>query len=127
MVKLLEEPPEQYIFSVSNYTGAAAGDLVAAHDREAVDATGDRPIGFLIDELPTDNPPEMLSVYGEGSLIDLEGLTDENAGTEMFSDGDGTVSAVNPGDGGWSVGYMEGDEDGGASAHLRVEFDEVEA
>lgn len=133
MVKLLQRGGNAPM-GCKRYTGAAAGDLVKKDAKVA--ATADAPQGIIYDELPTTNPPEMLSLAVNGDLVDMTDATGFAAaavGTVLWSDGDGTISATrpNPGVGAivWQVGILEGDEDGGNSSHLRVniqpEMDEV--
>lgn len=126
MVKLIKQGA---VFGIKRYSGAAAGDL--AKDDAKVAAIGDRPLGFIVDDIRTDNPPPMLDVHGNGAIIDLTGfLTAAAPGTVVYSDGDGTISSVRPaGVAGtmiWVVGTIYPDEDGGNSSFLSVDIQNIE-
>lgn len=82
------------VHSIPRYAGAAAGDLVSA-DGAKVDAIGDTLLGMLVDEVPATNPPEMLDVYGEGSIVEDDALAMTKGGL-VYSDGDGTWSQTEP-------------------------------
>lgn len=109
------------------YTGAAAGDLVKADAKVA--AVTDEWEGIIVDEIPTDNPLRILGIHEEGAEIDMEGASGWSGphavGTTMYSDGDGTISNVQPAGTCWIVGEIIGDEDAGTSNILRLRKQKV--
>lgn len=128
MVKLIRAPPPENIHGCKRYTNAAAGDLVKTD--AIVAAATDRPLGFIIDDVVTDNPPQMLNIYGNGTVIDLTGATGapaaQNPGVVIWSAGDGTVSTTKPTPGvgsmRYKVGYIVADLDASTSLHMMVDI-----
>lgn len=129
MAILRQAPPDQHIHAVSHddLTSPQEADVVAV-DQDVVAANADQPWGIIVDEIPTDNPPELITIYGDGAQIDLQdAISDQSVGTEIYSDGSGGYTTTEPTADGWKVGYIEGDEDGGNSSWLRVRIEKVEA
>lgn len=107
------------VHGCKRYTGAAAGDLVKTDAKVA--AATDKPLGFLVDDIRTTNPPDMLDAHGDGAIIDLTGILTAGAvGATVYSDGDGTVSTTQPSGVCYIVGHIYGDEDGSTSCLLEV-------
>lgn len=73
-------------------TPLAAGVWVAA-DGAVPGSAAETPVGILISDTPTDNPPTMLDAYGNGSIIEDTSLS-LTPGDTLYSDGDGTISAT---------------------------------
>lgn len=125
MVKLIKAGTT---FGCKRYSGAAAGDL--AKEDAKVAASTDFPRGFVVDDVPTTNPPEILNLYGDGSIIDITGATGapaaQNVGVVLWSDGDGTISTTKPTPGigsmRYKVGTIVGDENGSTSLFLLVDI-----
>lgn len=129
-MEVLEMPPDQEIHSVhhDDLTTPDVGTVVGIGG-DSISSTSEEPKGILVDEVPSDNPPEMRDVYGNGALLDLEGALSsaQSVGTEIFSDGNGGFQTSEPTADAWRVGYIDGDEDGGNSKVLRVSIMKVEA
>lgn len=119
VVKLLR--PAYRVGSCEYYSGIAAGDLTKEDAKVA--AIGDAPVGFVIDEIRTDNPPRMVDVHGTGAII--SGLISAGTvGSLVYSDGDGTISTSVPagaaGTKVYIVGTIIGDEDASTSDIVEI-------
>lgn len=76
--------------------GSLTLGLVVDMDGTAVDAAGDRPYGIVLDDIPTDVPPDMLTLYGEGTEFEDDTMDGVTIGNPVYSDGDGTYSVTEP-------------------------------
>lgn len=87
------------------------GDLVA-QDGTIIDAAAERPMGIIADEEPSENAPEMVDAYGDGTLFEDDALDTTSISVDdiIWSDGDGTYSATDPapaaGSHAWAVGVV---------------------
>jgi hypothetical protein len=73
-----------------------------ANDKVAVISDGslqssltERPTGFVVDEEPTDNPPEMVDTYGDGTLLEDNGAS-FTADSPVWFDGSGGIQDSEP-------------------------------
>lgn len=124
VVKLIRSAPKEHIYGCKRYSGAAAGDLAKVDAKVA--AVTDRPLGFIIDEIRTDNPPAMVDLHGTGAIID--GLISAGTvGAPVYSDGDGTISTTQPAGSCYIVGHIYPDEDGSTSTIVEINIQRVEA
>lgn len=52
-------------------------------------------VGFVVDDIPTTNPPQTRTAWGDGSIIEDDAAS-FSVDTELYSDGDGTISQTQP-------------------------------
>jgi len=86
-----------WVIAASSGPDPSANDIVLVMSDGTVPAAqGDIPLGFVVDERPTDEPPEMTNVHGNGAIIEDTGASFTIDGN-IFSDGDGTISQTEGG------------------------------
>jgi len=94
----------------SDVTNVANGKVVASDGDALVASDAERPLGIVVDSVPTDNPPKFLRLAVSGDVIEDTGLTSQTIGVPIWSDGDGTYSVTDPapsaGTFAWSLGYI---------------------
>lgn len=123
-LKIRRNPLPRDIHSV-DYSGVAAGDVVAT-DKTKVSSVDDRPLGLVIDDVPSDNPPKLKEVYGNGTIFEDTSFSGGSDGDLIYSDGDGTYSTTEPGSEGslvWTLGVIREADTVSSGTGAQIEID----
>lgn len=111
--------------SVTRYTGIANGDVPKYDGSGLVAAVADRPLGIVVGDIPATNPMARFAVAVDGDCVYDDALASQTVGALIYSDGDGTYSAVAPtaaaGTLKWILGTVKNSDANGTEIELNIQ------
>lgn len=111
--------------SVIRYASIAAGDVPKYDGSGLVAAVADRPLGIVVGDVPATNPMARFAVAVSGDLVFDDALASQTVGALIYSDGDGTYSAVAPtaaaGTLKWILGTVKSSDANGTEIELAIQ------
>lgn len=114
--------------SVTAYSGIANGDVVTADGSGVVASVGARPLGIVVGDIPTTNPPNRFPLAVSGDVIYDDALVSQTDGATVYSDGDGTYSTTEPNAGvgavRWEIGFIRDSDANGTTIELAFQATE---
>jgi len=88
--------PHSTITGVPKQTSPVARNRVVTYAGVVPNAAGDMPAGIIMNDSPTNNPPPMVDVAGNGCIVDNSDLNMNVETDQVWSDDDGTYSVSEP-------------------------------